>query len=154
MERKRWRSITVMAVAFVFFAGFLSSALAEDVILKVVKKWGKKAAIEMENDTPILGLEFTLNDMPNLLTAKTIKTTSRTRGFLIRFNDLGDEGVKVILVSLNGKAISPGNGAILEVFYKGGRRFFGKKAGLELSGVNIADIKNQPIKASLVGTSF
>ena len=154
MEKKRLINILALAITFVFFAGYLSTLMANDVTLKVIKKWGKKVIIEMENETPVLGLEFTLTDLPDVAKVKKIKTTLRTKGFLAQFNDMNEKGVKVVLVSLRGKAILPGNGPILVLSYKSNQIFGSKKADLELRNVNIADINNQPVKANLVGTSF
>lgn len=154
MERKRWIKIFIMAFIFVFASGFLFSALANDVSLKVVKKWGKRVTINMENDTPVLGVECTLIDLPDVAKVKRIKTTSRTKGFLAQFNDLDEKGVKVVLLSLRGKAISPGEGPILEILYKRRGNIKNKKADMELTDVNIADINNRPVNVNLTGACF
>ena len=154
MKRKTRTSILVIALTLALTAGFSLSALADEVSIKVVKKWGNRVAIEMENNTPILGVEFTLSDQPDVVTARRIKTTSRTKGFLAQFNDLGEEGVRVVLVSLKGKAISPGSGPILKIAYRGLRGLRAKKANLELTGVNVADINNQPVAAGLTGARY
>ena len=146
MERKRLRELLVMAFAFIFVAGFVSPALGDEVSLKVAKWSGDRVAIEMENDTPVLGVEFTLIHLPDVATVKKIKTTSRTRDFIAQFNDLGDEGVKVILLPLKGKAISPGSGPIVEIVGEGLRT-----ENALLTDVNAADINNQPLKVSLGG---
>ena len=146
MEMKRWKSILMMALAFALMIGFSFSAQAGEAYLGIVRGWEDSLTVEMENDTPVLGVEFTLTGLPDVALVKRIKTTPRTKGFMARFNNLGEEGVKVILVSLKGKAISSGSGPIAEIICKGLRA---AKANLKLTDVNVADSNNQPLKVSL-----
>ena len=159
MERKKWINMLTIVLTFALVAGFSLSARADEVSLKVAKKWGNRMAIEMENDTPILGVEFTLSNLPDVATVKTIIPTSRTSGFLTQFNDLDEEGVKVVIVSLKGKAISPGAGPILEIFYENSQgllqRFFqNSNMELQLTGINVADANNQPVEVNTEGLNL
>ncbi len=135
---KKWKSILTMVLALALALAFSVPAMASDVTLKATQTSGNSVAIEMENDVPVLGVEFVLNNM----VAKSLETTSRTEGFLAVFNDLGGQSVKVVLVSLKKDAISAGSGPILE--------FDGTASGdLEMTDVNIADANNQPVVANL-----
>ena len=136
---KKWKSILTMVLALALALAFSVPAMASDVTLKATQSEDNDSvAIEMENDVPILGVEFVLNN----IAAKDLETTSRTEGFVAAFNDIGGQRVKVVLVSLKKDAISTGSGPILE--------FVGTASGnLEITNVNIADINNQPVVANL-----
>ena len=151
MERRRWTLLLVVTVALILMAGFALPSRADEISLKVIKGWGNKVAIEMENKIPVMGVEFILKDQPDVLTVKKVKPISRTEEFFVHFNDLGEKGVKVTLVSFKGEAIPPGSGPILKIIYQGSHD---KKVNLELTGVKVADSNNQLVKVNLAGTSF
>jgi hypothetical protein len=131
---KKWKSILTMVLALV--VAFSVPAMASDVTLKATQTSENSVAIEMENDVPILGVEFVLNN----IAAESLETTSRTEDFLAVFNDLGGQRVKVVLVSLKKDAISAGSGPILEFVYDGI-----VSGDLEMTDVNVADANNQPV---------
>ncbi|MDY6973701.1 MAG: hypothetical protein SV775_15465, partial [Thermodesulfobacteriota bacterium] len=111
---------------------------------------GDRLTLEMDNNMPVLGVGFTISNLPDEARVKTILPTFRTNGFLTQFNDLDEEGVKVVIVSLKGKAISPGAGSVLEIFYENSRglfqRFFqNRNMDPQLTGINVADANNQPV---------
>jgi hypothetical protein len=56
---KKWKSILTMVLALV--VAFSVPAMASDVTLKATQTSENSVAIEMENDVPILGVEFILN---------------------------------------------------------------------------------------------
>ncbi len=145
--------IAATALVFAMTIVFAFSATAGVATLKLVNL-GDKVAVKMKNDVPVLGVEFILKDMPDIATAQRLMTTVRSKGFLAQFNDLGDKGVKVILVSLDGKAISPGIGPILKIAYKTAPGVRAKKADLTLTDVNVADINNKPVNVTVKGTSL
>ena len=69
---------------------------------------GNSAQIELANDVPVRGVQFTLSGAQ----PTEVRTTPRTEGFLASFDK---NSGKVILVSLSGKTIAPGTGPIAEV---------------------------------------
>ena len=69
---------------------------------------GNSAQIELSNDVPVRGVQFTLSGAQ----PTEVRTTPRTEGFLASFDK---NSGKVILVSLSGKTIAPGTGPIAEV---------------------------------------
>jgi len=69
---------------------------------------GNIVNIELSNDVHVRGVQFTLNGA----NSTSIRTTSRTEGFLARVNE---KNGKVVLVSLSGKKIEPGEGPIAEI---------------------------------------
>ena len=77
------------------------------------------------------------------------KARTDIEGYL---NDLGKDGIKVILVSLDGDAVQAGSGPILWVKCRGLHNF--QRGALELSEVKIADINNKPLAANLAGASL
>ena len=69
---------------------------------------GNGINLELSNDLPVRGVQFTLNGAK----PSEVRTTSRTEGFFTKFNE--NNGT-VVLVSLSGKKIDPGTGPIAEI---------------------------------------
>jgi len=71
--------------------------------------------LELSNDCPVRGIQFTITPSDTL----SFRTTSRTEGFIVHLNETN--GV-VVLVSIWGEMIAPGDGPILEMIpnMKGG----------------------------------
>ena len=151
MEMKRWKTVLIMALALAFMTGFPFSALAGEASLGIVKGSGDSLNVEMGNDIPVLGVEFTLTGLPDVTTVKKIKTTWRSRRFMAQFNDLGEKGLKIILVSLRGDSIPPGDGPIARIICQD---LGSGNINLEMRDVNVADINNQPIKTSALVSNF
>ena len=82
----------------------------EDAILKLVEVSGNILGIDLTNDVPVQGVQFTLEG-PKITEGHT---TSRTEGFLLSFNE---ENGKVILLSLSGGKIATGKGLIAEILH-------------------------------------
>ena len=86
----------------------------KDAHLRIVESSGNTIGIELKNSVPVKGVQFTLKGVK----ATEVRTTSRTAGFLAKFNE--ESGI-VILVSVSGDEITPGTGLIAEVICdKGG----------------------------------
>ena len=68
----------------------------------------------LKNDVPVRGVQFTIRDKDGFLTLEEARTTERTEGFFVNFNE---ENGTVVLVSLSGNNISPGTGPILELLF-------------------------------------
>lgn len=66
--------------------------------------------IELYNDVPVRGVQFTLK----CGSYYEVETTERTEGFLAQYNK---ENGKVIVLSLSGAKISPGEGMILKIIF-------------------------------------
>jgi len=64
--------------------------------------------LELSNDIAVRGVQFTLDGAK----PSEIRTTSRTEGFFAKFNE---KNGMVVLVSLSGKKIPPGQGPIAEI---------------------------------------
>ena len=96
-----------------------------DVALAVVTSAGKPSNIDLENKVPVRGMQFTVKGMQ----LTEVRTTSRTKGFLVKFNE--KSGI-VVLVSLTTDEIAPGKGAIAELIGE-----HSKGASISLSDVNI-----------------
>lgn len=86
---------------------------SEDAILKLVEVSGNILGIDLTNNVPVRGVQFTLEGVK----ITEIRTTSRTEGFLASFNE--DNG-KVILASLSGGEIPTGKGLIAEILCDNG----------------------------------
>jgi hypothetical protein len=76
--------------------------------LKVKNGSGNTIGIDLINSVPIRGVQFTISGV----TMTEVRTTSRTEGFLAKFNE--ETGI-VILVSTAADEIPPGKGSVLDV---------------------------------------
>ena len=76
--------------------------------LTVKKGKGNIVRIDLVNSVPVRGVQFTITG----IAMTEVKTTSRTTGFLAKFNEKA--GI-VIIVSTTGDEIAPGSGAIVEI---------------------------------------
>jgi len=104
--------------------------------------------IQMNNPMKVKGVQFTLTDIPNLMTVPApngVLTTTRTNGFSVAYNETQVE-VKVILYNPSGGLIDVGDGNILELQYNiDGGAIPGDSCNLNLSNVVIADENNQQV---------
>ena len=97
---------------------------SKDATLKIVAGSGNVLGIDLTNNVPIGGVQFTIEGVK----LTDVRTTSRTAGFLAEFNN---ESGMVIMVSTSGDKIAPGTGLIAEIISdKGG--------SANLSGIQIA----------------
>ena len=69
---------------------------------------GKGVNLELSNDVPVRGVQFTLDGAK----PTEVRTTSRTEGFFAKVNE---KNGTVVMVSLSGKKIAPGTGPIAEI---------------------------------------
>ena len=85
----------------------------EDASLKLVEVSGNILGIDLTNNVPVKGVQFTLEGVK----ITEIRTTSRTEAFSPNFNE---ENGKVIMISLSGDEIPPGKGLIAEISHDNG----------------------------------
>ena len=141
MERKRVENIWLMILLFVFVvAGLPVIAKAEKATTKpqkekspvetkqtekapVKKTQAKKATlevgtvsgntafIELTNTVPVRGVQFTVNGVK----LTEVRTTTRSAGFLAKFNE--ENGI-VVMVSLTKEEMPAGKGPIAELVYQ------------------------------------
>lgn len=96
---------------------------SKDATLKIVAGSGNVLGIDLTNNVPIRGVQFTIEGVKMI----DVRTTSRTAGFLAEFNK--EAGI-VIMISTSGGKIAPGTGLIAEIISdKGG--------SANLSGIKI-----------------
>ena len=86
----------------------MSTALAEEPSLKLLKGDKGFATVELQNDIPIRAVQFALTGAK----ITEVRSTPRTKGFLAKFNE---KNGKVILLSTAGDEIAPGKGAVAEI---------------------------------------
>jgi hypothetical protein len=83
--------------------------------LRVGLQSGNSANIALDNpETPVGGVQFKVGGAQ----VTDVQTTARTEGFLVSFDQ---KSGTVILTSISGKTIAPGNGPIAKVVHSGGR---------------------------------
>jgi hypothetical protein len=76
--------------------------------LTLAKGSGNGMDLELSNDVPVRGVQFTLNGA----NPTEIRTTARAEGFFAKCNE---KNGTVVLVSISGKKIAPGSGPIAEI---------------------------------------
>ena len=92
--------VTAMALPFLSHAGEPS--------LTVAAASKDFATIKLQNEIPVMGIQFTLTGVK----ITEIRTTDRTKGFLAKFNE---QNGKVIILSTAGDKVAPGNGVVAEI---------------------------------------
>ncbi len=98
---------------------------SKDATLKIVGGSGNVLGIDLTNNVPVRGVQFTIEGVK----MTDVRTTSRTAGFLAEFNK--ESGI-VIMVSTSGGKIVPGTGLIAEIISD-------KGVSANLSGIKIAN---------------
>ena len=83
-------------------------AKSEEAKLRIVESSGNAIGIDLTNDVPVRGLQFTIEGIK----ITDVSITSRTKGFVAECNE---ENGRVILVSFSGKTIAPGTGIVAEI---------------------------------------
>lgn len=96
---------------------------SKDATLKIVAGSGNVLGIDLTNNVPVGGVQFTIEGVQ----MNEVRTTSRTTGFLSDFNK---ESGKVVMLSTSKDKISSGTGLIAEVVCD-------KKDSARLSGIKI-----------------
>ena len=115
---------------------------------------GNSVFINMNNQVIVKGLQFTLTDTPDLITATNVNTTTRSSGFSATFSETAGV-VKLMLISLTGAQIVIGNGPILEFIYTVDPLApDGGSTTMSLSNVSVADASNQNVFAEVVDGEF
>ena len=71
--------------------------------------------IDLENQEPIAGFQFTLTPNPNLITFGNVELTPRSEGFLLETNIQEDGSLIVVGFDITGNPMPEGEGPILEV---------------------------------------
>ena len=106
-------------------------APGEKVSLKIGAVSGNSVGIDLTNGVPVRGVQFTVEGVK----ATEVRTTSRTAGFIAKFNE---KNGRVIMVSSSGGAITPGKGAIAEIICDNPK-------SARLSEIKIAGSKREPL---------
>lgn len=83
-----------------------------DISLQLVDIGEDMAGIDLTNTVPVRGVQFTIEGVA----IADVLTTSRSEEFMASFNE---ENGKVLVVSLSGDEIAPGEGLIAEILFDG-----------------------------------
>lgn len=125
---KRYARLMLVGGVILITAGLLFSPVqAEEPSLGLVGGGKDFAAVELRNDIPVRALQFTLTGVK----ITEVRTTSRTKGFLAKFNE---QNGKVIILSTAAEEIAPGKGVVAEIACD-------KPASAKLADVNIVGRK-------------
>jgi len=84
----------------------------EDISLQLVAISEDMVGIDLTNTVPVRGVQFTIEGVE----LADILITSRSEDFMVRFNE---ENGRVLIVSLAGDEIAPGEGLIAEILFDG-----------------------------------
>ena len=106
---KQCAKLAIVGGMIVIAAGyFFSPAQAEEPSLGLVGASNGVASVELRNDIPVRAIQFALTGVK----ITEVRTTSRTKGFLAKFNE---QNGKVIIVSTAAEEIAPGKGLVAEI---------------------------------------
>ena len=87
----------------------------KDISLQLVDIAEDMVGIDLTNTVPVRGVQFTIEGVE----LADVLTTSRSEDFMASFNE---ENGKVLIVSLAGDEIAPGEGLIAEILFDGDSR--------------------------------
>ena len=90
-------------------------------------------SVDMNNYSPIAGMQFDVV-CPEGLTPQVFEVANRTKGFSFTLQPIGENTWRVLLYSLSGQSVSPGEGLIGTVRFDGDAQ---EKNGESLSLTNI-----------------
>lgn len=131
-----------------------SAAQAGSVTLSLLKRGTNSIMVNMENTTPVAGLQFTVNASSNIL-VETVVNSERTQGgtWQIHQNRMNDSTVNVVIINANTVDLPSGNGAIAEfsILEKG---VTVDKSRITLSRVVAADPQAQKIPVSILNLEW
>ena len=99
-----------VVIGVVLIAGMLLGSLSQagEPTLTVEATSTGIANLKLENEIPVMGIQFTLTGVQ----ITEVRTTDRTKGFLAKFNE---QNGKVIILSTAGDRVAPGKGAVAEI---------------------------------------
>lgn len=84
----------------------------QDISLQLVDIAEDMVGIDLTNTVPVRGVQFTIEGVE----LADVLTTSRSEDFMVSFNE---ENGRVLIVSLAGDEIAPGEGLIAEILFDG-----------------------------------
>jgi hypothetical protein len=93
---------------FVMSISSLSQAGEPTLSVEAASTSKQIATVKLENEIPVMGMQFTLTGAK----ITEIRTTDRTKSFLAKFNE---QNGKVIILSTTGDRVAPGKGAVAEI---------------------------------------
>ena len=102
----RFHLIVVAVLVTGLVLPFLSNAGEPSLTVAAASK--NFAAVELQNEIPVMAIQFTLTGVK----ITEVRTTDRTKGFLAKFNE---QNGKVIILSTAGDKVVPGKGAVAEI---------------------------------------
>jgi hypothetical protein len=83
----------------------------QEASLQLTDAGGGSVNLDLDNGIPVRAVQFTLKGAG----LSEVRTTDRTEGFVARYNE---KNSTVVLLSMSGQTIAPGNGPIAEIVCK------------------------------------
>ncbi|MBD3386402.1 T9SS type A sorting domain-containing protein [candidate division KSB1 bacterium] len=109
--------------------------------------------IVLKNHIPVSGIQFNLQDKPNVLTCSSALNGKCAADFSLSVLDR-DTCVSVLLYDTEGKMIGAGNDTILTLFFDVDSIQLSGTVSLQFSDVTVADSMAQAIPVAVVDGSF
>ncbi len=106
--KKRSSAIVICLIAGLTVFLLSGFTAAGESPLTVKKSSKNTACVELNNDVPVRGVQFTITGAK----VTEVRNTARTSGFLTKFND---KNGTVLLVSASAGSIDPGKGPIVDI---------------------------------------
>ncbi len=123
----------------------------QEATLIACESWGEPCStsnpvyIDMNNPMGVAGVQFVLKFDGTLLTADNITSTPRTSSMNLGYS-IGEDSIKVILYSIMGDSILPGEGPIVEILFDvDGGAVLGDSTLLHIKDCVLSDPSAQPI---------
>ncbi|MCB9511074.1 MAG: hypothetical protein H6695_12860 [Deferribacteres bacterium] len=114
-----------------------------------------RVRIEAENSREIAGVQFTLADIPDLLTVDSVCVKDRASSFDVGFSEDASGALNVVLFNSKGATILPGSGAIVEIVYSvESSAVIGDSIALQLSKAILSDAAGQALPFAGVNGVF
>lgn len=151
---KKFDKTNLIATALFINAIVFSVAQAGSATLSLVKRGANSIAVNLENTTPVAGLQFTVNASTNILVEAVVKSGRTQSGtWQILQNRLNDSTVTVLIINANTIDLPSGNGAIAE-FAIQEKGVAVEKSRITLSGVVVADPQAQKVPVLILNLEW
>lgn len=144
----------LITTALFINAVVFSVAQAGSATISLVKRGANSIAVNMENTTPVAGIQFTVNASSNIVVETVVKSERTLSGsWQIHQHRLNDSTVNVLIINATVVDIPSGTGAIAE-FSIQEKSVAAEKSRITLSRVVVADAQAQKVSVLVVNVEW
>jgi hypothetical protein len=144
----------LIAALLMIIAGVSSAANAGSATISLVKRGANAIAVNLENTTPIAGLQFTISASSNIVIESVVRSErTQSASWQIHQNRLNDSTVNVLIINAQIVDLPSGSGAIAEFAFRE-KNFGAEQSRVNLSRVVVADAQAQSVPISIVNLAW